>query len=302
MSDHQGELSPSTPASTPSSAPSAPPTPPSGDWATSRAAEQRSRHTPAPASRQPQAPNPNSPPAPSWDRSGGAEYARNAEARRRAGDGQQPAPPVTPDRPAGDDRLQTSPPTPSDKIKIDDAEYGAQELRDALAERAVRRSRELTRPQKPEDFKLENSPNFTPPAGLEFKLDADDPAVGMYRQFALKNGFTQDQFTEGLDLVASLRVGEAYAVNQAKRAEVAKLGAAGTARIDTVTTWLAAMTGDKGAAMVRVLAMCPVADTIVAFESLMQRFQTQGAGAYSPTGRRVETPSGHNSWIRNHEL
>jgi hypothetical protein len=114
----------------------------------------------------------------------------------------------------------------------------------------------------------------------------------MYRQFALKNEFTQDQFAEGLDLVASLRVGEAYAVNQAKRAEVGKLGAAATQRIDTVTTWLAAMTGDKGAAMVRVLQMCPVADTIVAFESLMQRFQTQGAGSYTPTGRRVEAPSG----------
>jgi hypothetical protein len=127
---------------------------------------------------------------------------------------------------------------------------------------------------------------------LDFKLDPDDPAVGMYRAFALKNGFTQDQFTEGLDLVASLRVGEAHAVNKAKAAEVGKLGAAGTQRIDTVTTWLAAMTGDNGAAMVRVLQMCPVADTIVAFESLMQRFQTQGAGAYTPTGRRVETPSG----------
>jgi hypothetical protein len=291
MSSDPGELSSTpTPASAPSATPSPQPKPTPQSYEQRRQAMDRTR---ADNQRAAATPNPRAGrDAPDPNTSFATRHVATEARRKELGVGEPAAPNA--DAGAGNDGggLQTSPPTPSDKIKIDDAEYGAQELRDALAERAVRRSRELTRPQKAEDFKLATTPNFQPPAGLDFKLDPDDPAVGMYRAFALKNGFTQDQFTEGLDLVASLRVGEAHAVSKAKAAEVAKLGAAGTQRIDTVTTWLAAMTGDNGAAMVRVLQMCPVADTIVAFESLMQRFQTQGAGAYTPTGRRVETPSG----------
>jgi hypothetical protein len=246
-----------------------------------RADNQRAAATPNPRAGR-DAPDPNS--------QAGRRHLATEARRKELGVGE----PAAPDAGAGDDRggLQTSPtPATPEKITIDGREYDRQEVHDAVAARAAEQSRELTRPQRAEDFKFGLSPNFQPPAGLDFKLDAEDPAVGMYRQFALKNGFTQDQFTEGLDLVASLRVGEAHAVNKAKAAEVGKLGAAGTQRIDTVTTWLAAMTGDNGADMVRVLQMCPVASTIVAFEQLMQRFQTQGAGAYTPTGRRVEAPT-----------
>lgn len=171
-------------------------------------------------------------------------------------------------------------------------EFFENEHNPLVADRAARESKKLARPQKAEDFKFGLSPNFKPPAGLEFKLDEKDPAVGMYRDFALKNEFTQEQFSDGLDLVASLRVGEAHAISQAKAAEVAKLGAAGTARVDAVTTWLTAMAGEHAAAMVRVLKLAPVADTIVAFEAMIQKFQTQGAGGYQPGGRRVETASG----------
>ena len=226
MSD-QGELSPPTPASAPSAtpSPSPSPTPSPQPKPTPQSYEHRRQameRTRADNQRVAATPNPRAGDAPDPNTVNGRRHVATEARRRELGVGE----PAAPDAGAGDDRLQTSPPPPSDKIKIDDAEYGAQELRDALAERAVRRSRELTRPQKAEDFKLATTPNFKPPAGLEFQLHPDDPAVGMYRQFALKNEFTQDQFAEGLDLVASLRVGEAYTVNQAKRAEVGKLGAA----------------------------------------------------------------------------
>jgi hypothetical protein len=55
------------------------------------------------------------------------------------------------------------------------------------------------------------------------------------------------------------------------------------------------MTGTMGAAasdMARVLQAVPMASTIVAFENLIQKIQTQGSGAYTPTGRRVEGGDG----------
>jgi hypothetical protein len=292
MSSDPGEFSPSTPASTP--APSSQPQSAPQTFEQQRQAQDRARTPPAPRTRQPQAPNPNVSRGEGWPHGLDAEgrYRTAAEARRTDAEQSGDGPAAEPGARAapGDDRT-SSPPT-DNKIKIGDREYLEADLHDAVAELAAKQSRELSRPQRAEDFKFGLSPNFTPPAGLDFKLDEKDPAVAMYREFAVKNGFTQDQFTEGLDLVASLRVGEAHQMNVLKKAEVAKLGAAGTQRVDAVARWMTGTMGPAAGPMARILAMCPVADTVVAFESLIQKIQTQGSGSYSPTGRRVEDGDG----------
>jgi hypothetical protein len=139
------------------------------------------------------------------------------------------------------------------KLKIADGlELSPQEIRELVTKDAALRSRELTRPQRPEDFKFQVSPNFKPPPGLEFKLNENDPLVGAYRDFAIKHQFTQDQFTDGVDLIAAMKVNEASTFAAAKKAELGKLGATAPARIHQVTAWLAAMAGDKAKAAIKV--------------------------------------------------
>ena len=153
-----------------------------------------------------------------------------------------------------------------EKIKIGgDLELTENEIRDLVSRKAAEDSKSLTRPQKAEDFKFGLSPNFQPPAGLG----------------------------------CVVRVGEAHQMNVLKKAEVAKLGAAGTQRVDAVVRWMTGTMGTAAADMARVLQAVPMASTIVAFENLIQRLTNQDSVAYSPTGRRVEGGDGRISGYDN---
>jgi hypothetical protein len=175
-----------SPGSAPAPSPQSPPPPPSNTntWAADRAAEQRSKHTPPPTSRQSQAPGPNAPRPPDWDRSAGAEYVRAADARRAAsGNDQQPAPPVTPDRRAGD------PP----KYKIgEDLELSEEDVRGLMTRHALEESRKATVPTAAADYKLELPKDFQVPQGIEFRWATEDPVlgpmIGQAKEFAHKAG------------------------------------------------------------------------------------------------------------------
>jgi hypothetical protein len=71
----------------------------------------------------------------------------------------------------------------------------------------------------------------------------------------------------------------------AYNAEVAKLGAAGPARVDAVIQWIDAVAGPDAAALKNVFKMAPVASTITAFENMIKRFQSQGVTAFSQAHR-----------------
>lgn len=169
--------------------------------------------------------------------------------------------------------------------KIKDAD-----LNDLLARDAAAESRKLTLPKTADEYQFALSDAFKPPEGYEFKLDDKDPMVAQYRDFAHAAGLDQSQFSKGLDLIAALRVGELVEYNTAKQAEIGKLGAAGTARVDAVTQWLGSVVGEEGKALGKVLEYAPVASTIVAFEKLMQKFQSQGSGSFSHAHRDGDAP------------
>lgn len=158
-------------------------------------------------------------------------------------------------------------------------------MRENAARVAAENSRKLTLPKTPADYKFGLSPNFKPPQGMEFKLNENDPLVPLYRDFAHKRGFDQDTFTEGMDLIAALRVGEEQKFGAARTQELAKLGATASDRIAAVTQWATAMGGDKAAGFVDVLKMAPRADTVEFFEAVMQKFTSQGASSFSRSGQ-----------------
>lgn len=160
-----------------------------------------------------------------------------------------------------------------------------------MARDAAVQSRKLTLPSKPEDYKFGLSPEFKPPQGLEFKLDETDPMVGQYRQFALEHGLDQSAFTKGLDLIAAVRIGEAQQFATAKADQLAKLGVNAPARITAITQWLTAMAGDKAAAMVKVLEMAPMASTVEAFETIIQKATSQGTAPFNGSGRTQSDPT-----------
>jgi hypothetical protein len=168
---------------------------------------------------------------------------------------------------------------------------------DALtAFKAAEDSRRLTLPQKPEDFKLELPKSFQLPQGVDFKLDDKNPLWAQARTWAQKAGLSQDQFAEGIALIAGDRIGTQASIKAAYDGEIAKLGPNGPTRVDAVTTWMTAVGGEQhGKALANILKMAPVASTIMALEAVMQKMQTQGAAPFNGNGREPPEPEGRLS-------
>lgn len=164
---------------------------------------------------------------------------------------------------------------------------------DSLAAfKAAEDSRKLTLPQTPDGYKVETTANFKPPEGVEWKLDADDPAWGVAKSVAHKYGVPQAALSEFADAFAGFMVGDAAKMQNAKNAEIAKLGGAGPARVDAVTQWLTSIGGDKFAGLANVLKHAPLASTVEGVEHLMQQFSSQGGGSYGAGKRDPGVPDG----------
>jgi hypothetical protein len=272
-----GDLSPST-----SPAPQSTPQPQTFEQ---RRQAQERMHTPPPRQRQPQAPNSNVSRNESWPagltpegRYVAADRARRADALAADGapnDQTARDPGAAPDRGAGD---------PTQKSKLgDDLELTADEARGLIERDALEKSRALTLPQRPEDYKAELPKNFKTPQGIEFQFNEADPALGLARDFAHRNGLSQAQFSEMAAVYAATKVREIDAFNRASQAEIEKLGAAGTPRVTAVINWLRGTLGDKLAGS--MAKMIVLADHVDGFEKLMGAVRTQGSGSYSNTGR-----------------
>jgi hypothetical protein len=153
---------------------------------------------------------------------------------------------------------------------------------------AAEDSKKLTLPPTPDGYKVENSPNFKLPDGIEFKLASPDdpvkgPIVQAARAFAHKAQLTQSQFSELLDMAAAAET----AGISASRAQAAKereaLGATGGQRVDAIMRWMNAYFGEAAARpFIQTMAM---KSQIEGWEKVMQNLASQGAGSFRATGR-----------------
>jgi hypothetical protein len=146
---------------------------------------------------------------------------------------------------------------------------------------AADESRRLTLPAKPEDYKIELPKDFTLPQGVEFKIDADNPLWAQGQQWAQKNGLTQEAFQEAIALVAGDRVGTAVQIDQARKAEIGKLGANGQARVTAIQTWAQGLLGQEPGA--RFVSRLFTAADVQMAESLIAKFT--GSGTFKSGGR-----------------
>lgn len=174
--------------------------------------------------------------------------------------------------------------------KLKDEGKFAERIKADAAFVAAERSRKLTLPQTPEAYKNDLPADFKPPEGSEFRIDEADPLIARYRALAHEAGLDQPTYSKGLGLIAALRVGEAAEMKAAYAAEVAKLGAAGPARVDAVVQWLNAYGGADAAPLANMFKIAPVASTIKAIETIMARVSSQGVAPYN-SAHRADAPA-----------
>jgi hypothetical protein len=202
---------------------------------------------------------------------------RHAQEQARA-QTKPPAPqeaPLAPEEPAADPAASQDEP----KFKIGKFEISETALAEMIQRQAAEDVRKGTLPQTPEAYRAELPADFKPPAGVEFKLDTSNPALGQLKAVAHKHGLTQDAVNELIGVYAGNEVGTEARIRAAAAAEVTKLGASGTARVDAVTRFM------DGSDLGVLKSTLVTAAQIEAWERHINKLTSQGSAPYSNSHR-----------------
>jgi hypothetical protein len=129
-----------------------------------------------------------------------------------------------------------------DVVKFNGLELKSSEVRELLAHKAEQDLRKTQIPATPAEYKVELPGDYKMPAGVNFELVPEGPAIDALREWSRRQGLSQQQFSEALGLYASARTNEAIQINDAARREREKLGTSGPQRIDAELSGYAART------------------------------------------------------------
>jgi hypothetical protein len=172
---------------------------------------------------------------------------------------------------------------PGEKHKIGAYEVSESELAEMMTRQAADDLRKATLPATPADYVPALPENFKLPPGVDFTVDVADPMLADARAWAHSKGLSQSDFSELISIYATGKGHEQALLNTATAAEVAKMGANGTQRVTALETWLRGIVGDKLAGPMR--QMMVTADIAKGFETLQQRFVSQGVASFSQAHR-----------------
>jgi hypothetical protein len=170
--------------------------------------------------------------------------------------------------------------------------FGAH-FNELTAWKAADDSRRAALPQAPDGYKPELPKDFKAPEGMKFEFKTDDPALKSFAAIAHKAGLTQEQYSEALSAYAADRLATQQNIDNAKAAEVTKLGVNGPARKTAVDTWLTATLGeDLGKHMSQFTF---TAKQVEGFERLIAKTTSQGAATFSQAHRDAPNAPGRVS-------
>ena len=202
-----------------------------------------------------------------------AYLARQAAAGRA--DGQQQ-----------DGQQQQQPAGGEEKIKFGDQELTAAELADLRKFKGEQDAKKLTLPKDANAYELKMPEGFKPPVGVKFEFNKDDPAIAQVRTVAFEEGMSQTGFSKLLGEYAKSRIAEMTTINNARNAELAKLGSMATQRIDAIKTWAHGTLGSElGGAIEQMLV---TERQVRAFEKVIERAMSQGGTQFDNRGREQQ--------------
>jgi hypothetical protein len=168
----------------------------------------------------------------------------------------------------------------------------ADHYKDLATFKATEDSRRLTLPKTADEYKPVLPADFKVPEGLEYKIDEANPIWSQARQLMhdIDTGKLSGQaaFEKMIALHAANEVGTVQNLKAARDAEVAKLGATGSARVTAVQNFLNAQLGEELGKTVG--NMLVTAKHVEGFEKLLASFRSQGSGAFAPSKAPTEAP------------
>jgi hypothetical protein len=297
MSD-PGELSPSTSPSSPSSSPSQPSSAPTSS-PSSRPAE-------PPPVRQPPPPNPRAGRhTKHWSdnhtgegRFLAGERARRAEQSPSPGTaaataGSSPAPGAAGEQPPA---AEIGPISRGEdgKYRFGETALSEEEIRGLMERHSLEQNRKAAAPTDPSGYKAELPSDFVVPPGIEFQLDEKHPLLPVARQLAhdIDQGKIggQEALSRLLALHGASEIARVQQFDRQVQAEVQKLGATGTTRVTTIQNFIKSIAPED--TIRDMYAGLWSEKAVRAWESIMRRFESQGAGSFSHAHREAPEDAG----------
>jgi hypothetical protein len=150
------------------------------------------------------------------------------------------------------------------------------------AEQDVRKN---TLPKTADGYEVRLPANFTPPEGMTFEFDKNDPGLKRAREIALARGIDQETFQDMLGVYAGNKIGELQQTNELVKQNRDKLGSAADARLTAIDTWFTAKVGEKAKPMMAALKQYPVVETVEAYEAIIRQFSNQGGADFDQRHR-----------------
>lgn len=221
-----------------------------------------------------------------------ASGSQSSQASGQSGQTQQPSQQQTQQTAA---RPEYVPETHWDSAagKVKDEKAFAGWINEHVTFKAAEDSRRLSMPQNADAYKAELPSDFKPPEGVEFKFNADDPLLAQARTLAHQSGLSQENFSKLLGLYAGSQVASQQAVTVARNTEIAKLGAAGPARVDAVTTFMKSFLGEADGQL--LASRMFTARDVEVVEKLVAKVTSQGGSTFKGTGREAPQSQGRVS-------
>lgn len=161
------------------------------------------------------------------------------------------------------------------------------EAADTVRRNALPATADAYKPELPKDFQI--------PQGIEFAFKTDDPLMAqaktLFHDIQTGKVSGQEAFSQMLGLYAGAQIADQQSIVAARNAEIGKLGATGTARINAIETFWKAFIGDDkmaGQLNARILT----ASDVAIHEKIITKLSGQGAANFSQQHREAENAPG----------
>jgi hypothetical protein len=179
---------------------------------------------------------------------------------------------------------------PGEKVKVGDFELSGDDVATILQTKAAMDLKATQVPADPSGYEPKLPESLKLPEGIEFALDASEPAFNDLRAVAKKIGLTQTEFSDILAIHVSREAATEAKVQAAAKAELAKLGSAATMRVTAIDTFIRGILGDDlGGAMKLGLF---TEKQVRGWEQIMSKFASQGAASFSQAHREPGSAPG----------
>lgn len=149
-------------------------------------------------------------------------------------------------------------------------------------------------PKSADEYKPEFSADVKLPDG--WKINPDDPLWQTGREFALKHGLTQEQFSELASMKARELIAQQAFVQEMVARRNADLGASGAERVEALHKFFDGSFDKETAAELK--AGMVTARQIKALETMQKALVDQGVTEFSTLGRE-STPSANGAYPEN---